>query len=127
MNPIINEITSAQVKTDIPPFKVGDGVRVHTKVREADKERIQIFSGIVIARKGHGIHESFTVRRISYGEGVERVFPVNSPNIEKIEIERESEPMKARLYYLRNRTGKAAVAIREREKRVEAPAAPAAS
>ena len=127
MNPIINEITSAQVKTDIPPFKVGDGVRVHTKVREADKERIQIFSGIVIARKGHGIHESFTVRRISYGEGVERVFPVNSPNIEKIEIERESEPMKARLYYLRNRTGKAAVAIREREKRVEVPGAPAAS
>jgi len=102
-------------------------VRVHTKVREADKERIQIFSGIVIARKGHGIHESFTVRRISYGEGVERVFPVNSPNIEKIEIERESEPMKARLYYLRNRTGKAAVAIREREKRVEVPGAPAAS
>ena len=127
MNPIINEITAAQVKKDIPPFKVGDGVRVHTKVREADKERIQIFSGIVIARKGHGIHESFTVRRISYGEGVERVFPVNSPNIEKIEIERESEPMKARLYYLRNRTGKAAVAIREREKHVEAEkAAPVA-
>ena len=130
MNPIINEITAAQVKKDIPPFKVGDGVRVHTKVREGDKERIQIFSGIVIARKGHGIHESFTVRRISYGEGVERVFPVNSPNIEKIEIERESEPMKARLYYLRGRTGKAAVAIKEREKRVEtekaAEAAPVA-
>jgi len=127
MNPIITEITSVQVKKDIPPFKVGDGVRVHTKVREGDKERIQIFSGIVIARKGHGIHESFTVRRISYGEGVERVFPVNSPNIEKIEIERESEPMKARLYYLRKRTGKAAVAIKEREKRVDEPAATVAS
>ena len=119
MNPIIKEITASQVKTNIPPFRVGDGVRVHTKVREADKERIQIFSGIVIARKGSGIHEMFTVRRISYGEGVERVFPVNSPNIEKIEIERQSEPMRARLYYLRNRTGKAAVAIREREKRTE--------
>ncbi len=126
MNPIIKEITSSQVKTDIPPFKVGDGVRVHTKVREGDKERVQIFSGIVIARKGHGIHETFTVRRISYGEGVERVFPVNSPNIEKIEIERESEPMKARLYYLRRRTGKAAVAVKEKENRVAAAAAPAA-
>ena len=120
MNPIINEITSVQLKKDIPPFKVGDGVRVHTRVREGDKERIQIFGGIVIARKGSGIHEMFTVRRISYGEGVERVFPVNSPNIEKIEIERESEPMRARLYYLRHRTGKAAVAIKERERRVAA-------
>lgn len=120
MNPIIKDITSVQLKPEVPPFKVGDGVRVHTKVREGDKERIQIFSGIVIARKGSGIHEMFTVRRISYGEGVERVFPVHSPNIDKIEIERESEPMRARLYYLRNRTGKAAVAIKEKERRVEA-------
>ena len=126
MNPIISQITAEQVKKDITPFKVGDGVRVHTKVREGDKERVQIYSGIVIARKGHGIHESFTVRRISYGEGVERVFPVNSPNIEKIEVERDSEPMKARLYYLRRRTGKAAVAVKERENRVETAAAPAA-
>jgi large subunit ribosomal protein L19 len=114
MNPIIKEITAPQLKKDLPPFKVGDGVRVHTKVREGDKERIQIFTGVVIARKGHGIHETFTVRRISYGEGVERVFPVNSPNIEKIEIERESENMRARLYYLRNRQGKAAMAVKER-------------
>ena len=113
MNPIIKEITSAQVKTDTPAFRVGDGVKVHTKVREGDKERIQIFAGIVIALKGHGIHESFTVRRISYGEGVEKVFPVNSPMIEKIEVDRHSEPMKARLYYLRNRKGKAAMAIKE--------------
>jgi large subunit ribosomal protein L19 len=127
MNPIISQITAEQVKKDITPFKVGDGVRVHTKVREGDKERIQIYSGIVIARKGHGIHETFTVRRISYGEGVERVFPVNSPNIDKIEVERESEPMKARLYYLRRRTGKAAVAVKERENRVETAAAPAAA
>src|SRR5476651_1484654 len=130
MNPIIQEITANQVKHKVAPFKVGDGVRVHTKVREGDKERVQIFSGIVIAHKGGGIHETFTVRRISYGEGVERVFPVNSPNIEKIEIERESEPMKSRLYYLRNRTGKAAVAIKEKERRVAAvapAAAPAAA
>jgi large subunit ribosomal protein L19 len=126
MNPIISEITSQQVKKDITPFKVGDGVRVHTKVREGDKERVQVYSGIVIARKGHGIHETFTVRRISYGEGVERVFPVNSPNIEKIEVERESETMKARLYYLRHRTGKAAVAVKARENRTAAPAAAAA-
>jgi large subunit ribosomal protein L19 len=125
MNPIISAITAEQVKKDITPFKVGDGVRVHTKVREGDKERVQIYSGIVIARKGHGIHENFTVRRISYGEGVERVFPVNSPNIEKIEVERESETMKARLYYLRHRTGKAAVAVKARENRVGAPAASA--
>ena len=123
MNPIIKEVTDTQVKTDIPPFKVGDGVRVHTKVREGDKERIQIFSGIVIARKGSGIHETFTVRRISYGEGVERVFPVNSPNIESIEVELESEPMKARLYYLRNRTGKAAVAVTVKTRRTDTAAA----
>ncbi len=123
MNPIINELTAAQVKTNLPAFKVGDGIRVHTKVREGDKERIQIFAGVVIARKGHGIHEAFTVRRISYGEGVERVFPVNSPNIDKVEIERVSEPMRARLYYLRSRTGKAAMAIKE--KRFEEGAAKA--
>jgi large subunit ribosomal protein L19 len=112
MNPIIKEVTASQLKSDIPAFKVGDGVRVHTKVREGDKERIQIFAGIVIARKGGGIHEAFTVRRISYGEGVERVFPLNSPNIDKIELERESVPMRARLYYLRDRKGKAAMAIK---------------
>ena len=127
MNPIIQAITASQVKTDVTPFKVGDGVRVHTKVREGDKERVQIYAGIVIAHKGSGIHETFTVRRISYGEGVERVFPVNSPNIERIEIETESEPMRARLYYLRDRKGKAAVAVKQRENRTAAVAAPAAA
>ena len=123
MNPVIKEITAHQVKSDLPPFKVGDGVRVHTKVREGDKERVQVFAGIVIARKGTGIHEAFTVRRISYGEGVERVFPVNSPNIEKIEIEKESEVMKARLYYLRDRLGKAAVAVKaKRQEKAETAA-----
>ena len=94
---LLKEITKDQIKADMTKFKVGDGVKVHTKVREGDKERIQIFAGIVIARKGSGIHETFTVRRISYGEGVERVFPVNSPNIAKIEVDRESVPMRARL------------------------------
>jgi large subunit ribosomal protein L19 len=114
MNPIVQEITKHQHKTDLPTFKVGDGVRVHIKVREGDKERIQVFAGIVIARKGHGIHEAFTVRRISYGEGVEKVFPVNSPNIDKIEVERDSEVMRARLYYLRDRVGKKAVQVKQR-------------
>jgi large subunit ribosomal protein L19 len=138
MNPIIKEVTAVQVKKDVTPFKVGDGVKVHTKVREGDKERVQVYSGIVISRKGSGIHETFTVRRISYGEGVERVFPVNSPNIEKIEVERVSEPMKARLFYLRRRLGKAAVAIKEKDRAAEihaekvaaaaaTPAAPAAA
>ncbi len=114
MNPIIQEITANQVKHKVAPFKVGDGVRVHTKVREGDKERVQVFAGVVIAHKGSGIHETFTVRRISYGEGVERVFPVNSPNLEKIEVERDSEHGRARLYYLRDRSGKAAMAVKEK-------------
>ena len=109
---LLKEITKDQIKADMTKFKVGDGVKVHTKVREGDKERIQIFAGIVIARKGSGIHETFTVRRISYGEGVERVFPVNSPNIAKIE-DRESVPMRARLYYLRDRIGKEASKVKE--------------
>ena len=120
MNPIIQEITAAQVKHNVAPFKVGDGVKVHTKVREGDKERVQIFAGVVIAHKGSGVHEMFTVRRISYGEGVERVFPVNSPNVEKIEVEKVSKNGRARLYYLRDRAGKAAMAVKV--KRYEAPA-----
>ena len=123
MNPIIQEITANQVKHKIAPFKVGDGVRVHTKVREGDKERVQVFAGVVIAHKGSGIHENFTVRRISYGESVERVFPVNSPNLEKIEVEKEAEAGKARLFYLRDRSGKAAMAVKE--KRYDASAAKA--
>jgi large subunit ribosomal protein L19 len=114
MNLIIDEITREQLQQGRDNFKVGDGVRVHTRVREGDKERIQIFAGIVIARKGSGIHESFTVRRVNAGEGVERVFPVHSPNIEKVEIDRVSVPMKARLYYLRERIGKAANKVREK-------------
>ena len=114
MNAIIKEISDNQVKPDVAPFKVGDGVRVHTRVREGEKERIQIFAGIVISRKGSGINETFTVRRISYGEGVERVFPVHSPNIEKVEIDRESVTLRARMFYLRDRVGKKANKVKEK-------------
>ena len=114
MNQIISEITSDQLIPDRGHFKVGDGVLVHSKVREGGKERMQVFSGIVISRKGSGIHETFTVRRISHGEGVERVFPVHSPNIESIEVDRESVTMRARMYYLRERIGKQANKVREK-------------
>ena len=114
MNAVINEITQEQIKADRDHFKVGDGVRVHTRVREGNKERIQVFAGIVIARKGSGVSETFTVRRISFGEGVERVFPVHSPSIEKVEVDRESVTMRARMYYLRDRIGKAANKVKEK-------------
>ena len=114
MNQIINEVTKNQIRDDRNHFKVGDGVKIHSKVREGNKERIQIFAGIVIAIKGSGIHQSFTVRRIASGVGVERVFPTHSPNIEKIEVDRESIEMRSKLYYLRNRVGKAAVKVKEK-------------
>src|SRR6187399_130501 len=109
---IIDTIAKEQQKTDVTKFKVGDGVRVHTKVKEGDKERIQIFSGIVIGRKGTGINQTFTVRRISYGEGVERVFPVHSPRIAKIEVEQEGRVRRSKLYYLRDRKGKEAMYVK---------------
>ncbi|MEO0796350.1 MAG: 50S ribosomal protein L19 [Verrucomicrobiota bacterium] len=114
MQALLEEVTSHQLDSNRLNFKVGDGVRVHTRVREGDKERIQIFAGIVIARKGSGIREAFTVRRISFGEGVERVFPIHSPNIDKIEVDRESVVRKARLYYLRGRIGKEATKVKEK-------------
>jgi len=114
MNNLISEITKEQLKDDRSHFKVGDGVKVHTRVREGDKTRIQVFAGIVIARKGSGIEETFTVRRIASGVGVERVFPVHSPNIEKIEVDRESVVMRSRMYYLRGRIGKRASLVKEK-------------
>lgn len=114
MNAVINEITKEQLKKDIAPFKVGDGVKVHNRVVEGGKERIQIFAGVVIARKGSGIHETFTVRRISYGEGVEKVFPVHSPLVDKVEVDKESKTMRARMYYLRGLVGKKAMQVKEK-------------
>ena len=113
MNRTLDIIEKEQRKDDGANFKVGDSVRVHTRVVEGDKERIQIFSGIVIGRKGRGLNETFTVRRISYGEGVERVFPLNSPRIAKIEIETEGTARRAKLNYLRRRKGKEATMVRE--------------
>lgn len=116
MNVLIQKITQEQLKPNRDVFKIGDGVRVHVKVREGEKERIQVFAGIVIARRGSGIHASFTVRRVSFGEGIERVFALHSPRIEKIEVERESVPMRrAKLYYLRQRIGKEAVKVKEKK------------
>ena|SRR5438477_6247677 len=112
MNRIIDLIEKEQLKDDAK-FKVGDSVRVHTRVVEGDKERIQIFAGIVIGRKGRGLNATFTVRRISYGEGVERVFPTNSPRIAKIEIETPGKARRAKLNYLRQRKGKEATSVRE--------------
>jgi large subunit ribosomal protein L19 len=111
---IIRKIESEQMKTDIAPFKVGDTVKVHTRVIEGDKERIQMFSGIVIGRRGTGLNSFFTVRRISYGEGVERVFPLHSPRIAKIEVERQGNVRRAKLNYLRDRKGKQAMAVKEK-------------
>lgn len=108
-------VDAAYMKDDIPEFKAGDTVRVHVKVREGQKERIQIYEGIVIGRKGGGASETFTVRKISFGVGVERVFPLHSPIIDKIEVKRYGRVRRAKLYYLRNLKGKAA-RIRELRK-----------
>jgi large subunit ribosomal protein L19 len=113
MNLTIDAIGKEQQKTDRTQFSVGDSVRVHTRVVEGDKERIQIFTGIVIGRKGRGSNETFTVRRISYGEGVERVFPLHSPRIAKVEVEQQGRVRRAKLNYLRGRKGKEATAVRE--------------
>ena len=111
---IIRSIEAEQFKTDITPFNIGDTVKVHTRVKEGDKTRIQIFTGVVIAKKGSGINSNFTVRRISYGEGVERIFPLHSPNIAKIEVDKQGSPRRAKLYYLRNRIGKEALLVKEK-------------
>jgi large subunit ribosomal protein L19 len=109
----IDKIEKAQCR-EIPEFNIGDTVKVHTKIVEGNNERIQIFKGVVIARKGSGVRETFTVRRVAYGVGMERVFPIQSPRVAKIEVERQGKVRRAKLYYLRDRVGKAA---RVKEKR----------
>ena len=113
MQQLIADITKEQLRTDHPDFRPGDTVKVHVKVVEGTRERIQVFEGVVIKRQNGGISETFTVRKISYGVGVERTFPVNSPRIEKIEVSRRGIVRRAKLYYLRNLRGKAA-RIKER-------------
>ena len=104
----IAEFTKDQLKADAPVIEIGDTVRVHVKIREGDRERIQVFEGTVIAKRGSGVGATFTVRRIAYGVGVERVFPVHSPNVAKVESVRHGKVRRGKLYYLRDRVGKAA-------------------
>ena len=135
MNKIISAIEKKQLKENVTDFKIGDTVRVYTKIVEGTTERIQMFSGIVIARNGSDIRETFTVRRVSFGYGVERVFPLHSPRVDHIEVERKGRVRRAKLYYLRDKVGKGAKVkeqLRFAEKTAKqpapaaAPAAPAA-
>ena len=116
MSTLIDELTRDQLKQDIPEFQPGDTVRVHVKVREGERERVQVFEGVVIKRRGGGIHETFTVRRISHGIGVERCFPLHSPLVQKIEVAWRGKVRRAKLYYLRDRVGRAA-RVKERLRR----------
>src|SRR3954453_6616574 len=122
---LLDKIEKEQYRKEALNFNVGDTVRVHTKVVEGDKERIQVFAGVVIGRRGHGLNEMFTVRRISYGEGVERVFPVHSPRVDKIEVERHGDVRRAKLTYLRKRVGKGATLVKEMEREAKPAAAKA--
>lgn len=108
MNDIIKGVEAAQLKPNIPELKIGDTVKVNVKVVEGSRERIQVFEGYLIARKGGGLSETITVRRVSYGIGVERTFPIHSPRIESIEVVRHGKVRRAKLYYLRDRVGKSA-------------------
>ena len=103
---LVEMVEQPYLKSDIPPFRIGDTVKVYVKIKEGDKERVQMYEGVVIARKGQGLTETFTVRRMAYGVGVERTFPVHSPKLEKIEIARRGKVRRAKLYYLRNKVGK---------------------
>ncbi|GAB4170185.1 MAG: 50S ribosomal protein L19 [Terrimicrobiaceae bacterium] len=114
---IIDKIESEQFQSDRPQFSVGDTIKVHTRVIEGDKERVQVYTGIVIGKKGTGINANFTVRRVSYGEGVERVFPLHSPRIAKIEVERRGAVRRSKLNYLRNRKGKSATTVKDKKDR----------
>jgi large subunit ribosomal protein L19 len=122
MNKKINLVTAGQIRTDLPEFHVGDTVNISVNVIEGDKERVQIFKGIVMGIKGSGINKTFRVRKISNGVGVERIFPINSPRIAKIEIVKHGSVRRAKLYYLRGLTGKAATKIKEKKRVVKATA-----
>ena len=113
---LVNEVTKSQLKTDIPAFRSGSTVRVHVKIKEGNRERIQIFEGFVLKRQNGGIGETFTVRRIASGVGVEKTFPIHSPLVEKIEVVRRGKVRRARLHYMRERTGKSAK-IKSREEK----------
>ncbi|KRL04683.1 50S ribosomal protein L19 [Liquorilactobacillus oeni] len=116
MNPLIAKITESQLRSDIPDFRPGDTVRVHARIVEGTRERIQIFEGVVIKRRGKGVSETYTVRKISSGIGVERTFPVHTPRVEKIDVIRHGRVRRAKLYYLRDLHGKAARIPEKRRK-----------
>ena len=124
MHPTIKAIEEEQMKKDLPSFNVGDAVRVSVRVEEGDKTRTQLFEGVVTRKQGSGIRESFTVRRVSFGEGVERNFPIHSPTVQKIELVRTGKVRRAKLYYLRKQIGKKGRI--EEGKREEASTAPSA-
>ena len=105
---LIKALTSEQLKTEVPVLNIGDTVKVHNKIKEGNRDRIQIFEGTIIAKHGGGISETFTVRRVSFGVGIEKTFPVHSPNVDKVEIVRVGKVRRAKLFYLRDRVGKAA-------------------
>ncbi len=108
MNNIVNAFASEQLKTEVPAFNVGDTVKVHNRIKEGQRERIQLFEGTVIAKKNGGISETFTVRRVAYGCGVEKTFPLHSPNVVKVEVVRRGIVRRSKLFYLRDRVGKSA-------------------
>lgn len=129
---VIQKLEEKMMKKDLTPFNIGDTVRVHTRILEGDKERIQIFTGTVIAKKGRGISETFSVHRVAYGVGMERVFPVHSPRIAKIEVVKEGSVRRAKLYYLRGTSGKKAkvkgkIVTKKAAPKVSETPAPAAS
>ena len=125
INHLISKTEQAYLKKDAPQFQVGDSVDIHTRIVEGDKERIQIFSGTVIMKKGAGINETFTVRRIVNNEGVERIFPLHSPYVSRVVVKRSGENRRAKLYYLRDRVGKATRLQEKRKEKKDEPAAQA--
>ncbi len=124
-NKLMAAVEEPGLKKEVPQFEIGDNVDVHQRILEGEKERVQIFSGLIISRKGEGMNEMFTVRRIVQGEGVERTFPLHSPKIAKVDVKRSGKVRRAKLYYLRDRIGKDATRLRERKKKtpIVAPSA----
>ena len=125
-NAFIVKVEAPGLKANALQFEIGDSIEVHQKILEGEKERVQIFAGIVISRRGEGMREMFTVRRLVGGEGVERTFPINSPKIAKVEVKRSGKVRRAKLYYLRDRVGREATRLRERKKKPAAPSLKAA-
>ena len=121
---LLQVVDNSQLRKDYPNFRSGDTVRVHVKIREGDKYRIQVFEGVVLAYRRHGASSTFTVRKVSSGYGVERIFPLHSPRVEKVEVERKGSVRRAKLTYLRKRLGKGATLVKEKEGRGAAEAAP---